>query len=68
MDSKTASNWDIALFLNVINGSFTLHCEDLNMIRTCLAILINSAKQFKHIFAMNGYVRTLKIYYLPKKI
>lgn len=54
MDPKTASIWDIEIFLNVINGSFLLHCEDFNMIRTCLALYINFAFNFKHIFATNG--------------
>ena len=54
IDCKTASTWDITLFINVINGSFILHCEDLNIIRTCLAIYISTARSFKHIFATNG--------------
>lgn len=55
MERKTASTWDITLFLNVINGAFILHCEDLNMIRTCLAVYINTTRHFQHIFATNGY-------------
>ena len=56
MDAKTVSTWDISLFLTVINGSFILHCEDVNMVRTCLAIYINSAHHFQHIFATNGFL------------
>ena len=55
MDSKSVSSWDISLFLNVVNGSFILHCEDLNMIRNCLAIYIKTARHFQHLFATNGY-------------
>lgn len=54
MDAKTASTWDISLFLTVVNGTLILHCEDLNTIRTCLAIYINSASHFQHVFATNG--------------
>lgn len=56
MDSKTASTWDLTSFLNIINGSFILHADDFNMIRTCLAIYINSAKHFQHVFATNGFL------------
>jgi hypothetical protein len=54
MDAKISSIWDTTHFLNVINGSFILHCDDFCMIRTCLAIYINSANHFKHLFATNG--------------
>ncbi len=66
IDNKTASTWDITLFINVINGSFILHCEDTNIIRTCLAIYISTARHFKHIFATNGFLliipSLLKVY------
>jgi hypothetical protein len=54
MDGKTTSTWDITLFLPIINGSFILHCEDLVMLRYCLATYINIVKHFRHIFATNG--------------
>lgn len=54
MDAKTTTISDINLFISIINGSFMLHCEDLLMLRFCLATYINIAKQFPHIFAMNG--------------
>ena len=54
MDGKTTTTWDITLFLNAINGAFILHCEDFSMLRFCLAIYINTAKHFRHIFATNG--------------
>jgi hypothetical protein len=56
MDAKTASTLDISLFLTVVNGSFILHCENFNMVRNCLAIYINSAYHFQHIFATNGFL------------
>ncbi|CAF0814942.1 unnamed protein product [Rotaria sordida] len=56
MDGKTSTTSDITLFLSVINGSFILHCEDLVMLRFCLATYINIVKHFRHIFATNGYL------------
>ncbi|CAF3964235.1 unnamed protein product, partial [Rotaria sp. Silwood2] len=56
MDGKTTTTSDIILFLSVINGSFILHCEDLAMLRFCLATYINIVKHFRHIFATNGYL------------
>ena len=56
MDNKSVNSWDVALFLNVVNGSFILHCEDVNMIRTCLAIYIKTARHFQHLFATNGFL------------
>ena len=55
MDSKTSSVWDIALFLSIVNGSFILHCEDMSMVRTCLATYINASRHFQQIFATHGY-------------
>ena len=54
MDSKTTSLSEITVFLNVINGAFVLHCEDLNMMRSCLAIYISVVKHFQQIFSTNG--------------
>ncbi len=56
MDSKTASTWDLTSFLHVINGSLILHPDDFNMIRTCLAIYVNAARHFRHVFATNGFL------------
>ncbi|CAF4414152.1 unnamed protein product [Rotaria socialis] len=58
MDDKitTTTTSDISLFISVINGSFILHCEDLLMLRFCLATYINIVKHFRHIFAANGYL------------
>ncbi|CAF3405487.1 unnamed protein product [Rotaria sp. Silwood1] len=54
MDGKTSTTSDITLFLSVINGSFILHCEDLVMLRFCLATYINIVKHFRNVFATNG--------------
>ncbi|XP_033107470.1 protein unc-80 homolog, partial [Anneissia japonica] len=46
---------DIQLFINVINGALLLHCEDMAILRVCLATYINIARHFKQIFATKGY-------------
>lgn len=51
-----AESADIHLFLNVVNGTLLLHCEDASILRLCLATYINAAHQFKNIFATNGYL------------
>ena len=51
-----ADSADIHLFLNVINGTLLLHCEDASILRLCMATYINAAHQFKNIFATNGYL------------
>ncbi|KPM02332.1 hypothetical protein QR98_0007430 [Sarcoptes scabiei] len=51
-----ADSSDIHLFLNVINGTLLLHCEDASILRLCMASYINAAHQFKNIFATNGYL------------
>lgn len=51
-----AESTDIHLFLNVINGTLLLHCEDATILRLCMATYINAAHQFKNIFATNGYL------------
>lgn len=58
-------NWsnDLPLFLNVLNGTIVLHCEDTAVLRFCLAILINTSKHFKHIFSTSGSV-DLKLFFL----
>ncbi|XP_064639472.1 protein unc-80 homolog [Lineus longissimus] len=51
-------NWmgDIPLFLNVINGTFLLHCDDIAMLRFCLSSYISTSRHFKHVFATNGFM------------
>ncbi|KAH9417878.1 Protein unc-80, partial [Dermatophagoides pteronyssinus] len=51
-----ADSTDIHLFLNVVNGTLLLHCEDATILRLCMATYINAAHQFKNIFATNGYL------------
>ena len=51
-----AQSSDIHLFLNVVNGSLILHCEDAAMLRLCMATYLNAAYQFKNIFSINGYL------------
>ncbi|RWS14513.1 protein unc-80-like protein [Dinothrombium tinctorium] len=51
-----AQSSDIHLFLNVINGTLILHCEDASVLRLCMAILINAAHEFKNIFSSNGFL------------
>ncbi|RWS30612.1 protein unc-80-like protein [Leptotrombidium deliense] len=51
-----AQSSDIHLFLNVINGTLILHCEDASVLRLCMAILINTAHEFKNIFSTNGFL------------
>lgn len=51
-----ADSADLHLFLNVVNGTLLLHCEDATVVRLCMATYINAAHQFKNIFATNGYL------------
>lgn len=51
---------DIHLFLNVVNGTLLLHCEDVSIVRLCMATYINAAHQFKNVFATNGYLLIVK--------
>lgn len=51
-----AQSTDIYLFLNVVNGSLLLHCEDAAMIRLSMATFLNAAHQFKNVFSANGYL------------
>ena len=50
---------DIYLFLNVVNGALTLHCEDSSVVRLSMATFLNAAHQFKNIFNVNGYLLIL---------
>lgn len=56
MVGNFAYSGDIHLFINVINGSLILHCEDAVMLRYCIATYINAAHQFRNVFALNGQV------------
>ncbi|XP_074657337.1 protein unc-80 homolog [Tubulanus polymorphus] len=47
---------DIPLFLNVINGTMLLHCDDSAMLRYSLATYISTARHFKHVFSTNGFM------------
>jgi hypothetical protein len=57
MDGKTTTTWDITVFLNVTNGTFILHRENVAMLRFYLATYISTTKHFRHIFATNGLVK-----------
>lgn len=46
----------IGLFLDPINGAILLHCEDVMILRTSIAALINVAKSYGKKFANDGYV------------
>ncbi|KAI8495054.1 Protein unc-80 [Branchiostoma belcheri] len=55
MPSEFPWDEDISLFLRTITGIFSLHCEDMNISRHCLAALINTAQRFKSVFTTHGY-------------
>ncbi|XP_050528266.1 protein unc-80 homolog isoform X3 [Daktulosphaira vitifoliae] len=56
MAGNFAYSGDIHLFLNVLNGAVTLHCEDSCILRYVMATYINAARNFKNIFSSNGYL------------
>uniref|UniRef100_T1IVG6 Uncharacterized protein n=1 Tax=Strigamia maritima TaxID=126957 RepID=T1IVG6_STRMM len=56
MAGTFAHSSDIHLFMNVLNGTLILHCEDSIVLRMCCATFINAARHFKNIFASNGYL------------
>ncbi|CAH1781834.1 unnamed protein product, partial [Owenia fusiformis] len=56
MSSTTTWTCDLTLFLNAVNGTLLLHCEDSAMVRLCLSVFINASRRFKHVFATNGYL------------
>lgn len=62
MTSTFAWSSDLALFLNVINGTMILLLEDTAILRYCLASLINTCRHFKHVFATNGSADRLDIF------
>ncbi|XP_074595949.1 unc80, NALCN channel complex subunit [Brevipalpus obovatus] len=51
-----AQSSEIHLFLNVVNGSLVLHCEDAAVLRLSMATFLNAAHQFRNIFSANGYL------------
>lgn len=42
---------DLHLFINVINGVTLMHCEDLIILRRCLATYLSMAVRFSNLFA-----------------
>uniref|UniRef100_A0A7E4W3C8 UNC80 domain-containing protein n=1 Tax=Panagrellus redivivus TaxID=6233 RepID=A0A7E4W3C8_PANRE len=46
---------DLHLFINVINGIMILHCEDLLILRRCMATYITMAIHFNTLFASQGF-------------
>ena len=56
MVGNFAYSADIHLFINVINGALVLNCEDVVMLRFCMATYINAGHQFRNVFAVNGSV------------
>uniref|UniRef100_A0A914DS60 Protein unc-80 homolog n=1 Tax=Acrobeloides nanus TaxID=290746 RepID=A0A914DS60_9BILA len=46
---------DLHLFINVINGIMILHCEDVLILRRCMATYITMAIHFQTLFASQGF-------------
>ncbi|KAI6188392.1 Protein unc-80 [Aphelenchoides besseyi] len=46
---------DLHLFINVINGIVIIHCEDVLIIRRCMATYLTMAIHFSTLFASNGF-------------
>uniref|UniRef100_A0A158R4L5 UNC80 domain-containing protein n=1 Tax=Syphacia muris TaxID=451379 RepID=A0A158R4L5_9BILA len=46
---------DLHLFINVINGVTLMHCEDLIILRRCLATYLSMAVRFSNLFASQGF-------------
>ncbi|CAD5116523.1 DgyrCDS5405 [Dimorphilus gyrociliatus] len=55
MSTTVTADGDLPLFLNVINGTLLLHCEDTAMLRCCLATYLNASRHFKQVFSINGF-------------
>ncbi|XP_022101911.1 protein unc-80 homolog isoform X3 [Acanthaster planci] len=55
MSSDFSWSGDIQLFLNVLNGCLLLHCQDISLLRICLASFINISRHFKQMFATKGF-------------
>lgn len=51
---------DLHLFINVINGIMIIHCEDVLILRRCMATYITMAIHFNTLFQYN--VRIKKIF------
>lgn len=49
----------IGLFLDPVNGALLLHCEDVTILRSCLAALINIVMCYGKIFALDAYQEIL---------
>ena len=50
---------DAVHFLNVINGTLLLHCEDQSMLRLCLSCLLGAIRKFTHLFPREGYAHII---------
>ncbi|TKR76778.1 hypothetical protein L596_017869 [Steinernema carpocapsae] len=46
---------DLHLFINVINGVMIIHCEDILILRRCMATYLNIAIHFNTLFASQGF-------------
>uniref|UniRef100_A0A1I8AAC8 Protein unc-80 homolog n=1 Tax=Steinernema glaseri TaxID=37863 RepID=A0A1I8AAC8_9BILA len=46
---------DLHLFINVINGVMIIHCEDILLLRRCMATYLNIAIHFNTLFASQGF-------------
>lgn len=42
---------DLHLFINVINGIMIIHCEDILILRRCMATYISMTIRFNTLFA-----------------
>lgn len=42
---------DLHLFINVINGIMIIHCEDISILRRCMATYITMTIHFNTLFA-----------------
>ena len=50
---------EAAHFLNVINGTILLHCEDQSMLRLCLSTLLGAIRKFTLLFPRDGYAHII---------
>ncbi|KAI0985097.1 hypothetical protein GJ496_001704 [Pomphorhynchus laevis] len=55
IEPSSLSIYDLSLFVNVLNGTFIMHCENYAILRAVLANYINLSRYYKHIFEINGY-------------
>ena len=46
---------DLHLFINVINGVMIIHCEDLLILRRCMAAYLAMSIHFQSLFASQGF-------------